>query len=345
VSGAVERWFEVGLGALTGRPDGPGLAPAADVVERIAALGEPIGADALALAAERGPLLGLRRGGAVSCGGATWLLRAADGWVALSLARETDVELLPAFLGIEDPSEVPTVVAAASAADLRAAAVLLGLPFAILDETPPSAGASGSVASPVMATPLGDAEPLDRPPLVVDLSSLWAGPLCSRLLLERGATVVKVESASRPDGARQTPALFALLNHGKEQRSVDPSEFAGILATADVVVEGSRPRALEQLGIVAAELEGPRVWVSITGHGRDAANRERVAFGDDAAVAGGLVVHDGAGPCFAGDAIADPLTGVAAAAAAVAALDAGGRWLLDAALARTAAWCAAGSGT
>lgn len=373
---AVDRWFEVGLGELTGRPDGPPLAPPAGVIERIAALGDPIGADALALATERAPLLGLRRGGAVSCGGATWLLPAADGWVALSLARETDVELLPAFLGIDDPSEVPAVVAAIAAADLRAAAVLLGLPFAVLGETavapsrrplatgagrPPrvapsrpseaTAARSGAGvptafgASPVTATRLGDAERLDRPPLVVDLSSLWAGPLCSRLLLERGATVVKVESASRPDGSRQTPAFFARLNDGKEQRSVDPSEFAAIIASADVVVEGSRPRAFEQLGIVAAELAGPRVWVSITGHGRDRANRERVAFGDDAAVAGGLVVHDDAGPCFAGDAIADPLTGVAAAAAATAALEAGGRWLLDAALARTAAWCAAGSGT
>jgi hypothetical protein len=331
-----ERWRASGLAPLTGRPDGPPLAPADGVVERIAALGGPLGVDALALAAERAQLLGLRRGGAVSCGGATWLLQAADGWVAMSLARDSDVELLPAFLGVDDPSEVPSVVAGGPVDELRAAAILLGIPFAVLGETP-------APDAPVIRTRLGDAPALDRPPLVVDLASLWAGPLCSRLLLERGATVLKVESSTRPDGARATPAFFALLNDGKDERSVDPSEFADLLAGADVVIEGSRPRALEQLGIVAAELDGSRVWVSITGHGRDAANRERVAFGDDAAVAGSLVVHDEAGPCFLADAIADPLTGVAAAVAAIDALEVGGRWLLDAALARTAAWVAGGA--
>lgn len=331
-----QRWAAAGLAELTGRPDGPALAPADGVVARLEALGEPIDVDVLALAGERAPLLGLRRGGTVSCGGATWLLRAADSWVALSLARESDVELLPAFLGIDDPSDVPGAVAAVPAADLRAVAVLLGLPFAVLGETP-------APDVPVMPTRLGEAAPLDRPPVVVDLSSLWAGPLCSRLLLERGATVVKVESTTRPDGARATPAFFARMNDGKEQRSVHPSEFGEVLRTADVVIEGSRPRALEQLGIRAAEVVGPRVWVSITAHGRDGAGRDRVGFGDDAAVAGGLVVHDDEGPCFVADAVADPITGVAAAAAAVAALEAGGRWLLDAALARTAAWVAAGT--
>jgi hypothetical protein len=44
---------------------------------------------------------------------------------------------------------------------------------------------------------------------------------------------------------------------------------------------------------------------------------------------------------FCGDAIADPLTGLFAAAAAVAALDAGGGVLLDAAMAHVAAHVAA----
>jgi hypothetical protein len=63
----------------------------------------------------------------------------------------------------------------------------------------------------------------------------------------------------------------------------------------------------------------------------------RVAFGDVAAVAGGLVATDARGPCFVADAVTDPLTGLVAAAAVAEALAAGGRWLLDAAMAPLAA--------
>src|SRR5439155_480481 len=75
-----------------------------------------------------------------------------------------------------------------------------------------------------------------------------------------------------------------------------------------------------------ADEDGPRVWLSITGYGQEDA---RVAFGDDAAVGGGLVVEDAAGPCFCADAVADPLTGLFAADACLAALADGGRVRLD----------------
>jgi hypothetical protein len=82
--------------------------------------------------------------------------------------------------------------------------------------------------------------------------------------------------------------------------------------------------------------------VSITGHGREEPARDWVAFGDDAAVAGGLVVEDADGPVFCADAVADPITGLVAAGAALQALHEGGRWLLDIALSAVAA-CVAGS--
>jgi hypothetical protein len=77
------------------------------------------------------------------------------------------------------------------------------------------------------------------------------------------------------------------------------------------------------------------VWLSITGHGRAAGGR--VAFGDDAAVAGGLVAG---GPWFCADAVADPLSGLTAAVAVLEQLRAGGGALVDVSMAAVAAACA-----
>ena len=102
------------------------------------------------------------------------------------------------------------------------------------------------------------------------------------------------------------------------------------------MIEASRPRALAQFGIDARDVVregGPQVWISITGHGRAGAAANRVAFGDDAAVAGGLVAWAGGTPVFCADAVADPLTGLSAANACLDTLAGGGRWLLDVSMA------------
>jgi crotonobetainyl-CoA:carnitine CoA-transferase CaiB-like acyl-CoA transferase len=86
------------------------------------------------------------------------------------------------------------------------------------------------------------------------------------------------------------------------------------------------------------------VWVSITGYGREGDAAQRVAFGDDAAAAGGLVGRDGGGdPVFCGDAIADPLTGAMAALVSALSLADGGGRLLDVPMAGVAAWAAGAS--
>jgi crotonobetainyl-CoA:carnitine CoA-transferase CaiB-like acyl-CoA transferase len=118
-----------------------------------------------------------------------------------------------------------------------------------------------------------------------------------------------------------------------------------LLDRADVVVEASRPRALEQLGADARALVARRpgtTWVSITGYGRVRDGAHKVAFGDDAAIAGGLVAFDGDGaPVFAGDAIADPATGLVAADAVLRSQARGGGELVDVAMAGVAAALAA----
>jgi CoA-transferase family III len=314
---------------------------------------------------ERAAIGGLTRRSPTSCGGGTRLVRAADGWLAVALPRTDDRELLPAWLGVEAGDvggpEPPWAAVEAALGGRRAReaaeqAWLLGLPVSQLPEEPgPTATAPPPLAAlPVLATPVATPFPApasDPRPLgdttVIDLSSLWAGPLCGNLLSLAGANVVKVESTARPDGSRAGPLrFFDVLNAGKRSVALD---LAGandwrvlrrLLAAADVVIEGSRPRALEQRGIEAREVlanAGPRVWVSITGHGRTGAGRDRVAFGDDAAVEGGLVVADRAGPCFCADAAADPAAGLVAAAACLDALAVGGRWLVDVAMAGIAA--------
>jgi crotonobetainyl-CoA:carnitine CoA-transferase CaiB-like acyl-CoA transferase len=184
--------------------------------------------------------------------------------------------------------------------------------------------------------------------VVVDLSSMWAGPVCAQLLGGAGARVIKVESVKRPDGARDgVGAFFDWLHAGHQSVALDFDTEAGrgdllrLVARADIVIESSRPRALRQLGIDAERVvrDGPgRTWVSITGYGRDHDDGEWVAFGDDAAVAGGLVAYDAEGaPVFCGDAIADPLTGLHAALAALTTIDAGGGAIIDIAMSAVAA--------
>jgi len=139
------------------------------------------------------------------------------------------------------------------------------------------------------------------------------------------------------------------MNGGKKSVALDLSTNDGVRALralverADIVVESSRPRALRQLGITAEDIvtaRPGRVWVAITGYGREAPMQDWVAFGDDAAAAGGLVVWpDGeeSEPAFCGDAIADPLAGMHAALAALAHWHRGEGALLDISLQRVSA--------
>jgi crotonobetainyl-CoA:carnitine CoA-transferase CaiB-like acyl-CoA transferase len=190
--------------------------------------------------------------------------------------------------------------------------------------------------------------------VVVDLSSMWAGPLCARLLGLAGADVIKVESAARPDGGRSGERRFFDWLHGGHRSVVLDFRAASgrralgaLIAAADVVIEASRPRALAQLGLAPEMIphRDGQVWLSITGYGRDSAGAERVAFGDDAAVAGGLVGWTGGRwgvgePVFCADAIADPLTGLCGALAVARSVADGGGQLIDLAMRDVAAWFA-----
>src|SRR5262249_16693368 len=138
-----------------------------------------------------------------------------------------------------------------------------------------------------------------------------------------GARIVKVEDVRRPDGARHISAFFDLMHGGQQSVALDFGTASGrsalreLIRQANVLIEASRPRALRQLGADADsfDLDGrPQVWISITGYGRQEPAASRVAFGDDAAVAGSLVAWDQEQPMFCADAVADPISGLEAAA-------------------------------
>ena len=349
-----QRWAESGNMALTGNPDGPGqmcpvpLASYADgILRALAALapGAPLaGLDGGRLLTERAALGGYRRAGEVAPGGSCRLLRGQDGWLAVSLSRSSDWELVPAWLeagALAEWTQIERAVRDCSVAACVERARLLGLPAAALDPRDEPTGAWLVEHLRRDAVP----PPLERAPLVVDLSALWAGPLCTHLLQLMGARVIKVESRTRPDGLRAAAhGFYDLLNAGKESVTLDFADGAALaqlrrlIGRADIVIEASRPRALRQLGMRAEEILATHpqlTWVTISGYGRSGAGAEWVAFGDDGAVAGGLshVMLECTGRAmFCGDAIADPLTGMHAALAAWTGYRQGGGRLLALAL-------------
>ena len=127
-----------------------------------------------------------------------------------------------------------------------------------------------------------------RPPLhglrVLDLTRVLAGPLCTMMLGDLGADVIKVE---RPDGGDETrgwgppfdergeSAYFLSINRNKRSLVADldkqsEANFVKMLIRqADVVVENFLPGALSRKGIDAASMlrENDRlIWCSIKGY-------------------------------------------------------------------------------
>jgi crotonobetainyl-CoA:carnitine CoA-transferase CaiB-like acyl-CoA transferase len=122
---------------------------------------------------------------------------------------------------------------------------------------------------------------------VVDLSRVLAGPMCSQILADHGASVVKVEPPSGDDTRTLGPpfndsgdaAYFSALNRGKHCISVDLTKAAGrqivekLLETADVLIENFLPGTMEKWGLSYGEVlqqRHPRlIYCCITGFGSD----------------------------------------------------------------------------
>jgi crotonobetainyl-CoA:carnitine CoA-transferase CaiB-like acyl-CoA transferase len=204
-----------------------------------------------------------------------------DPWTARhSRAELTDIMARHSFPGgpVLSPDEV---LAVPSIADrwrrVRHGAGVVRVPGAPFD------AASSSDARSVL--PLGDL-------LVLDLSWVWSGPAVGVGLADLGATVIKIESATRPDNTRlrgtpevgpaspEAPPLevtpyFHALNRGKRSVSLNLGTEDGrsllwnLAGRADVIVENLTPGVMGRFGIAPDRLlqENPGcVFLSMPGY-------------------------------------------------------------------------------
>jgi crotonobetainyl-CoA:carnitine CoA-transferase CaiB-like acyl-CoA transferase len=121
---------------------------------------------------------------------------------------------------------------------------------------------------------------------VVDLSRVLAGPLCTQMLADHGADVVKIEPPAGdetrglgpPFDAAGQAAYFGAVNRGKRGMALDLSRSEGravlevLLKDADVLVENFLPGTMERWGIGYEVLSArfPRlIYCAISGFGAD----------------------------------------------------------------------------
>ena len=179
---------------------------------------------------------------------------------------------------------------------------------------------------------------------VLDLTRALAGPLCTSLLSDFGADVVKVETRGSGDSSRQWPPFdgdrslyFASVNRGKRSIAIDMRSDRGrkllrsLALDADVLVENFRPGVLADMGLDPDSLEQENpglVVMSISGFGP--VGPDQFAPGLDQVAQGmsGLMSVTGAGeqtPMRVGIPIIDTVSGIYAALGITAALASRGR--------------------
>jgi len=181
---------------------------------------------------------------------------------------------------------------------------------------------------------------------VVDCSTVLAGPYCTMLLADLGASVIKVEppegDATRGwgppwvgEGDDRTAAYYLAANRNKRSIRLDLRRPEGaavlerLLGTADAFVENFRPGGLERLGFGDARLEelNPRlIHLAITGYGTTGPEAGRPGYDFVAQAVGGLMSitgfpdEAGGGPTKVGVAVSDVATGLFGAVGVLAAL-------------------------
>jgi crotonobetainyl-CoA:carnitine CoA-transferase CaiB-like acyl-CoA transferase len=168
---------------------------------------------------------------------------------------------------------------------------------------------------------------------VLDLSQIIAGPVCTMLLADLGADVMKVEKPEGGDDCRRMgppfiqgwSAGFLAVNRNKRSLVLDLRQETGqeafrrLVGWADVVVENFRPGVMERFGLgygQLATLKPSLVYCSISGFGGTGPYRNRGGFDLVAQGMSGLMSitgHPDSPPVKVGVPITDISAGVLAA--------------------------------
>ena len=176
--------------------------------------------------------------------------------------------------------------------------------------------------------------------VIADFSRILAGPLCTQLLADAGARVIKVEEAGRGDETRrwgppfagEESAYFLSLNRAKESITINLKSRGGkevarkLIERADVVVQNFREAQQKEFGLSATAVRRANrgaVHCTIRGYDRESPEAELPGYDLLAQAAGGLMAITGAAdgdPMKVGVALSDVLTAHYAANSILAAL-------------------------
>ena len=157
-------------------------------------------------------------------------------------------------------------------------------------------------------TPTGSAGPLAGI-RVLDISTLFAGPLAATFLGDFGADVIKIEHPARPDASRgHGPAKngvnlwWKTLGRNKRTATLNLGSLAGaelllkLVADADVLIENFRPGTLERWGLGPEQLHAanPRLVIArVTAFGQVGPYSGRPGFGSLAEAMSGFAALTG----------------------------------------------------
>ncbi len=174
---------------------------------------------------------------------------------------------------------------------------------------------------------------------ILDLTQFLAGPLCTMILGDLGADVIKIERPITGDPARETAVningqsvYFLGLNSNKRSIVMDLKNsrykelFLRLVTKADVVVENFVPGTMDKLGLSyeAVKKVNPKIiYVSVSGFGQTGPYRERGALDMIIQAISGFMSVTGeknGRPLKAGPSIADTVSGLYAAIGMLAAL-------------------------